>query len=74
MTRKIAIAFVRAYQLLLRPALPASCRFYPSCSQYAIEAISRFGAGRGTLLAARRLCRCHPFSDGGLDAVPDTLS
>jgi len=74
MMRKLAIGAVRAYQLLLRPALPASCRFYPSCSQYAIEAIARFGAPRGAWLAARRVCRCHPLSDGGFDAVPETLS
>jgi putative membrane protein insertion efficiency factor len=61
---------VRAYQLLISPVLPASCRFYPSCSAYAIEALARHGAAKGSWLAARRVCRCHPWNDGGFDPVP----
>lgn len=66
----VAIAFVRTYQMFLGPLLPAVCRFYPSCSQYAIEALQRHGAWRGSLLAARRIARCHPLHPGGFDPVP----
>lgn len=62
---------VRAYQLLISPVLPASCRFYPSCSAYAIEALAKHGAAKGSWLAARRVCRCHPWNDGGPDPVPE---
>lgn len=65
---------IRAYQLILSPILPASCRFAPSCSAYAFEAVGRFGAIRGGWLAARRICRCHPWNDGGWDPVPESLS
>ena len=61
---------LRAYQYLLRPMLGANCRFYPSCSDYASEAITRHGAARGTLLALRRVGRCHPWHPGGYDPVP----
>ena len=60
-----------AYRRWISPALPARCRFYPSCSSYALEAINRHGALRGTVLAARRLLRCHPFHPGGHDPVPE---
>ena len=63
-------AAIRAYQLLLAPALPPSCRYFPSCSHYADEAIARHGALRGSFLAARRLCRCHPWGGSGYDPVP----
>jgi putative membrane protein insertion efficiency factor len=59
-----------AYRRWISPALPARCRFYPSCSAYALEAIARHGALRGTFLAVRRLLRCHPFHPGGYDPVP----
>ena len=62
---------IRGYQLLLSPILPAACRFQPSCSVYAIEAIGRHGAVRGGWLAVRRVARCHPWNDGGFDPVPD---
>ncbi len=65
---------VRGYQLFLSPVLPAGCRFAPSCSAYAMEAISRHGAGRGAWLTAKRLLRCHPWHDGGYDPVPDSFS
>ena len=61
---------VVAYRWLLSPLLPPSCRFYPSCSQYALWALERHGALRGTALAARRVLRCHPHHPGGLDPVP----
>jgi putative membrane protein insertion efficiency factor len=61
---------IRGYQIMVSPLLPPSCRFTPSCSQYALEAIARYGAFRGSWLAARRLARCHPFHPGGFDPVP----
>jgi putative membrane protein insertion efficiency factor len=61
---------IRAYQLLLSPVLPPSCRYYPSCSYYAAEAVERHGPWRGSLLATRRLLRCHPWGGGGNDPVP----
>ncbi|MEO5373801.1 MAG: membrane protein insertion efficiency factor YidD [Alphaproteobacteria bacterium] len=62
---------VRGYQLLLSPILPASCRYLPTCSAYAMEAIGRFGAVRGGWLALRRIARCHPWGGEGYDPVPD---
>lgn len=61
---------IRAYQLLISPLLGPSCRFHPSCSHYAIEAIDTHGAGRGLWLSARRIARCHPWCEGGHDPVP----
>jgi hypothetical protein len=66
----VAIFFVRAYQILISPGLPPSCRYVPTCSQYAIEALSKHGFFKGSYLAARRLLRCHPFHAGGYDPVP----
>ncbi|MGA8551307.1 MAG: membrane protein insertion efficiency factor YidD [Stellaceae bacterium] len=63
-------AAVRAYQLLVSPLLPPSCRFLPSCSDYAIEAFERHGALRGSGLALRRLAHCHPWGGSGYDPVP----
>ncbi len=68
--RWLLIFLVRGYQVVLSPLLPSTCRFYPSCSAYAVEALERHGARRGTKLAARRLARCHPFHPGGYDPVP----
>ena len=62
---------IRAYQLTLSPLLGQRCRFEPSCSRYAAEAIERFGPARGSWLALRRILRCHPFCPGGYDPVPD---
>jgi len=70
MTAKILIAFVRAYQLTLSPFLGGSCRFLPTCSAYAIEALGTHGAWRGSALALRRLASCHPFGRSGHDPVP----
>jgi putative membrane protein insertion efficiency factor len=64
------VGIVRVYQRLISPLLPPSCRFYPSCSAYAVTALERHGAARGSWLAARRLARCHPFHPGGIDPVP----
>jgi uncharacterized protein len=61
---------VRAYQVSLGHLLPAACRYYPSCSAYAIEALERHGAWHGSWLALRRIGRCHPFRPGGYDPVP----
>lgn len=61
---------IRAYQLLIAPILPPSCRYYPSCSHYAAEAIARHGPARGTLFALGRLLRCHPWGGCGYDPVP----
>jgi putative membrane protein insertion efficiency factor len=68
---KSLLAFaIRAYQYLLRPMLGPNCRFYPSCSDYAHEAIERHGVARGMLLTLRRVGRCHPWHPGGYDPVP----
>jgi putative membrane protein insertion efficiency factor len=71
LARQAAIGIVRAYQWLLSPVLPASCRYHPTCSHYACEAISRHGVLRGGWLAAARILRCHPWRTGGLDPVPE---
>lgn len=68
--RTTLVLLVRVYQVLLSPLLPASCRYTPSCSAYAIEALERHGAVRGGGLAIRRILRCHPFRPGGYDPVP----
>jgi hypothetical protein len=67
-------AAIRAYQWLLAPVLPPSCRYLPSCSHYAEEAIAQHGPVHGTWLAARRLCRCHPWGGSGYDPVPAPLA
>ena len=65
---------IRLYRRLLSPLLPPACRFHPSCSQYALDALTTHGPVRGGWLAARRLARCHPFHPGGLDPVPPAVS
>ncbi len=65
------IAFIRFYQIALSPLKPPSCRFYPTCSQYGLEAIERFGPIKGGYLTIKRLLKCHPFHPGGFDYVPE---
>jgi putative membrane protein insertion efficiency factor len=67
---RAAVAVLDLYKRFLSPLLPRACRFEPTCSVYARQAIERHGLGRGLSLAARRLLRCHPFHKGGLDPVP----
>jgi uncharacterized protein len=69
-TIRLALAAIRGYQLLIRPLLTGSCRYLPTCSQYAAEAIVTYGALRGGWMALRRVLRCHPFGGAGLDPVP----
>jgi putative membrane protein insertion efficiency factor len=68
--RFLLIALIRVYQYTLRPLLGAHCRFAPSCSEYAIDAVEQHGALKGFGLAARRILRCHPYHPGGYDPVP----
>lgn len=68
--RRVAIAILRVYRWCISPMLGANCRFYPSCSCYAEEAIRLHGVSRGAYLTVRRLLRCHPWRDGGYDPVP----
>ncbi|MEW2382436.1 MULTISPECIES: membrane protein insertion efficiency factor YidD [Micromonospora] len=68
---RVLVGPIIAYRRWISPALPARCRFYPSCSAYALEAVSRHGAFRGAGLTVRRLLRCHPFHPGGFDPVPE---
>jgi putative membrane protein insertion efficiency factor len=70
MLAKFFVMVVRGYQMIISPLLPPACRYTPSCSQYAIDALQRHGALKGTWLAARRIARCHPFRAGGHDPVP----
>lgn len=70
MSARIGLVLVRSYQLLLAPFAGGACRFEPSCSHYAIEAIERHGLGRGSWLAIRRVARCHPLARPGIDPVP----
>jgi putative membrane protein insertion efficiency factor len=69
--RGAAVAPVRLYQRLVSPALPRRCKYHPSCSEYAVQAVRRFGLLRGLVLAAWRLLRCNPWSHGGVDFVQD---
>ncbi len=69
----ILLGVIRLYQRLISPLLPRSCRFYPSCSSYAVKAIGQHGPWRGVLLTFWRLARCHPFNPGGYDPVPEQV-
>lgn len=70
---KILLGLLRIYQLMISPLLPARCRFYPTCSNYGIEAIHRHGGIRGGWLTIKRICRCHPWGGLGIDFVPMPL-
>jgi uncharacterized protein len=72
--KRILLALIGAYKRWVSPAMPRRCRYEPSCSTYAAESVSRFGAGRGLLLASWRLLRCNPFSHGGFDPVPERFT
>ena len=71
--RRIAVAMITIYQKLVSPRLGANCRYRPTCSAYAAEAVDRFGVIKGGFLGLRRLGRCHPLRSGGYDPVPDKL-
>ena len=73
--RHLFIFLIRVYQMVISPFLPAnSCRFFPTCSAYTIESIQKHGAFKGTLLGCVRICKCHPYHEGGYDPVPDHFS
>jgi len=67
---QVGIGVVRVYQWTVRPLIGAHCRFWPSCSDYAVEALRTHGAARGTVMAAKRILRCNPWNEGGVDPVP----
>jgi putative membrane protein insertion efficiency factor len=69
MFKKVGVALIKVYRRVISPMLPRSCRFTPSCSLYTLQAIERYGLLRGSFMGARRLLRCHPFSEGGYDPV-----
>lgn len=71
--QRILILAVKAYRLLLSPFLGNNCRYYPTCSEYAVTAIDRHGTVRGSWLAVKRIGRCHPWHSGGIDPVPEQL-
>lgn len=75
--KTLLLLLLRAYQLAVSPFLGQNCRFYPTCSNYAVEAVREYGAAKGSWLAVKRLCKCHPWHPGGIDPVPkksDTLA
>jgi hypothetical protein len=67
---KLLIIIIKFYKLAISPLLPSVCRFYPTCSVYAIDALRRYGLVKGLLLSVKRILRCHPFCNGGYDPVP----
>ncbi len=70
MFKKLLLLFIRFYQIFISPYIGPHCRFIPTCSKYAFEAINKYGAFKGTYLAVRRILKCHPFHKGGYDPVP----
>lgn len=74
MMQRLVLSLIALYRRFISPSKPAACRFYPTCSSYAYQAVARFGAARGGILALRRILRCHPLHDGAYyDPVPDTF-
>ncbi|WP_062678037.1 membrane protein insertion efficiency factor YidD [Parageobacillus toebii] len=71
MVKKLLISFIRFYQIFISPLKPPTCRFYPTCSHYGLEAVKRFGAIKGGWLTIKRILKCHPFHPGGFDPVPE---
>ncbi|MCK9606600.1 MAG: membrane protein insertion efficiency factor YidD [Methylomonas sp.] len=72
--RFLLITLIKVYKYFISPLLGPRCRFYPSCSSYGMEAIQLHGAAKGSYLTLRRLLKCHPFHEGGIDPVPEKLS
>ena len=70
MAKSILLFLIRCYRRFISPLFPPCCRFYPTCSTYAMQAIEKYGAAKGGWLALKRIIRCHPFNDGGYDPVP----
>lgn len=68
--KKVLLAMIRFYQKHISPAFSARCRYIPTCSEYAVQAVEKYGAGKGGWLALKRFLRCHPFHKGGYDPVP----
>ncbi|MES9737774.1 membrane protein insertion efficiency factor YidD [Peribacillus frigoritolerans] len=71
MLKKIVMGIIRFYQVAISPLKPPTCRFYPTCSHYGLEAVNRFGPIKGSWLALIRILKCHPFHPGGIDLVPE---
>ena len=71
--KKIMILFIRIYQIFISPLFPPTCRFYPTCSAYFIQALEKHGVVKGSYLGMKRILKCHPGNPGGYDPVPDTL-
>lgn len=69
--KRILMSIIKVYQKVISPLTPPSCRFYPTCSHYGLEAIEKHGALKGSWLAIRRISKCHPFHEGGFDPVPE---
>ncbi|NWF89130.1 MAG: membrane protein insertion efficiency factor YidD [Ignavibacteriaceae bacterium] len=67
--RRVIVFFIRGYQKVISPLLPPSCRFYPTCSEYSIQALEKYGIIKGTFMSVWRVLRCNPFNDGGYDPV-----
>ena len=71
MVRRLLILAIKGYKRFISPALPPACRYLPTCSMYALEAIERHGTAKGVWLGAKRVCRCHPWGGSGYDPVPE---